>query len=216
MSRLSTGSCSTPCRAEANLVGVTSTHDDIPALGRHQTLVFTLGQAWRSAPEPELRPTRVEARFADGRLMVDAELVDDDVFNRATRHNQRTWELGDVLEIFVRRDDSEEYTEVHVTPDNLRLHLRFEDFTQVSRIADIDEVAADPESIASTVDRTSRGWRTRVVVPVDAAIGDLLRLSFCRYDATRGREQPVLSSSSPHPELSFHRPLEWRLCRVVD
>jgi len=182
-------------------------------LHQHQPTRFILGQAWLPAPDARLRETEVLVRFAGGALHVSAEMRDDDVFNDATQHNQRTWELGDVFEIFARRDDEERYVEVHVTPDNVRLHLRFDDFGHAARIASIAEVAADPEAIVSTAVRTPHGWRAGAVVPVVAAPGDRLRVSFCRYDATRGQET-ILSSSSPHPVLSFHRPWEWALCRV--
>jgi hypothetical protein len=33
--------------------------------------------------------------------------------------------------------------------------------------------------------------------------------SFSRYDYSSGEEPPVLSSTSPHAELSFHRQQEW-------
>jgi len=188
----------------------------LPVLRRDIPTTFTLGQTWNLAPEPALRPTFVQATYFDGALHVTAELHDDDVFNTATAHNQRTWETGDVFEIFARREDSESYVEVHVTPDNVKLHLHFDDFTHAERIRDIAEVAADPALIESTATRTPRGWRATARVPLDARSGDLVRVSFCRYDATRGRAEPVLSSSSPHPVLRFHRPLEWALCRIAD
>jgi hypothetical protein len=177
---------------------------------------FTLGQFWNDAPEPDLRPTTVSATFSDGRLHVSAELTDDDVFSDATAHNQRTWELGDAFEIFARRDDSEEYVEVHITPENIKLHLRFDDFGHTGRINDdISLVAADPDEITSTVERTPTGWRATASVPLDAGPGDLIRVSFCRYDASHGRTEPTLSSSSPHNLLRFHRPHEWQLCRIA-
>jgi len=182
-------------------------------VGAVRPVHFTLGQPWLPTPEPAFRATRVAVRFAGGVLHVDADMDDDDVFNDATRHNERTWELGDVFEVFARRDDEERYVEVHVTPDNVRLHLRFADFAHVHRIASIDEVAADPLAIETAAERTVRGWRARVALPLPAAPGDVVRVSFCRYDATRGRP-PVISSSSPHPEPSFHRPREWVACRI--
>jgi len=35
------------------------------------------------------------------------------------------------------------------------------------------------------------------------------RFSFSRYDASRGTRPPVLSSTSPHQALNFHRIHEW-------
>ena len=181
---------------------------------RASAATFTLGQFWRETPEPDLRPTLAYVWWTDGFLFVEAELTDDDPFNTATAHNQRTWEMGDAFEIFARRDDSEAYVEVHVTPNNIKLHLKFADFEQTKRIAGIDEVAADPDKILSAARVTPTGWSASARVPLAAAPGDLIRVSLCRYDASRSRPEPVLSSSSPHPVLSFHRPLEWLLCRL--
>lgn len=176
--------------------------------------VFALGQPWRQELEPGFRPTRVEAWYRDGCLEVRATMVDDEVFNDATAHNQRTWELGDVFEVFARRDNEERYVEVHVTPDNVRIHFRFDDFGHIGRIADPSEVHADPEQIETAASRTEDGWTAWARIPIDAAPGDLLRVSFCRYDASLGRE-PILSTTSPHPEVAFPRPLEWVLCVVT-
>jgi hypothetical protein len=33
--------------------------------------------------------------------------------------------------------------------------------------------------------------------------------SFSRYDYTRGRGEPVISSTSPHAAPAFHRQQEW-------
>lgn len=183
-------------------------------LHRRTPTIFELGQAWLAAPQTELRPTLVRATFVEGALHVDAEMVDDDVFNDAVRHNDRTWEMGDVFEIFARREDEERYVEVHVTPGGIKLHLRFDDFAHAQRIDGIAAVAADPDAIRAEAARIPGGWRARAVVPMPAGAGELVRVSFCRYDATRGQE-PVLSSSSPHPVPAFHRPWEWMPCRIA-
>ena len=146
---------------------------------------------------------------------MEAELTDDDVFNDASAHNQRTWETGDVFEIFARREDSTEYVEVHVTPGNVKLHLKFRDFDQTNRIQSIDEVAADPGEVESTAELTDAGWKVRARVPLPAASGELVRVSLCRYDASRASEKPALSSTSPHTKLRFHQPWEWPLCRLA-
>jgi hypothetical protein len=87
----------------------------------------TLGQAWREAPQPELRPTRAYVGHRDGRLWVMAEMKDSDIFNAATADNEWTWRLGDVFEIFLQTAREEAYTEIHVTPENRRLLLLFPD-----------------------------------------------------------------------------------------
>jgi hypothetical protein len=174
-----------------------------------QPALFTLGQPWAAEPDLRLQPTLVEAYFREGQLRVLATLWDADIANAATEHNQRTWELGDVFEIFVRREDSAAYSEIHVTPGNIRLHLRFQDALHHQRIASIAEVAADPDAIFSAVKRFDGGWKVEARVPMDAGVGDKIRVSFCRYDAAPHWPSPILSTSSPHPVVKFHRPEEW-------
>ncbi len=176
---------------------------------------FSMGQFWRPQPEPDFRPANVAVRFADGRLLVDATLTDDDVTSQVDGPHQRTWELGDVFEIFVGRDDAESYQEVHVTPNNHVLHLRFDDAGHTRRIGgDLTLVAGAPDDVESSTARTATGWSVAAAIRVDARPGDLLRVSFGRYDASTTLPHPVLSSSSPHPFVDFHRPSEWQLCWV--
>ena len=57
---------------------------------------------------------------------------------------------------------------------------------------------------------------SRGEIPINLVVGDPAnpgnapwRFSFSRYDHTRGANNPVLSSSSPHQELDFHRQEDW-------
>ncbi|MEZ5965598.1 MAG: hypothetical protein R3F56_17320 [Planctomycetota bacterium] len=185
----------------------------LPVLSPSRPVLFVLGQSWRETAESGLRATRVHASYGEGILHVVADMDDEEVFNDASAHNQRTWELGDVFEIFARPSGSDAYREVHVTPDNVRLHLCFDDFGQAARIGGIEDVAADPDAIVSRAGRTPNGWSVTAHVPLAAGADGHVFVSFCRYDAARGRA-PILSSSSLHPVLSFHRPWEWTPCRV--
>jgi hypothetical protein len=45
--------------------------------------------------------------------------------------------------------------------------------------------------------------------------GSSWRMSFSRYDYTRGSSAPVISSTSPHAAPSFHRQHEWGRLRCV-
>ena len=90
-------------------------------------------QAWLAGPEPDFTPAVVRAGWRGNSLLVFAELEDADIFTRATAHNQRMWELGDVLEIFLSAENSAGYVEFHVTPNNLRLQLRFPNPAAVRR-----------------------------------------------------------------------------------
>ena len=177
-----------------------------------------LGQAWLAATEQGFEPATVRAGWREGSLLVFAELSDADVFTRATRHNDRFWELGDTFEMFLQPPGTQTYFELHVTPNNLRLQLLF---AKPPTALDVDPFAAalihDQIFESHTwVEPEERRWCVFASVPV-AAVGhgsgpvapSTWRFSFSRYDATHGREHPVISSSSAHTEPAFHRPHEW-------
>src|SRR5258706_5882095 len=70
-----------------------------------------LHQAWCARPVAGFAPAVVRTGWRDRALLVLAELTDADIFNRATKLNERAWELGDVLEIFLRPFDRDGYVE---------------------------------------------------------------------------------------------------------
>jgi hypothetical protein len=185
---------------------------------------IALGQAWLAAPEKDFSPGLVRTGWREGSLLVFAELTDADVFTKAQRHNDRFWELGDTFEMFLQPPGSPAYVELHVTPNNLRLQLRFE---KPPSVQDIDPFVAALIHDQIFDSRTwampeGKGWCVFADVPAAAVgygPGDLApstwRFSFSRYDATRGREHPVISSSSPHTVPAFHRPHEWGELRAM-
>jgi hypothetical protein len=59
-------------------------------------------------------------------------------------------------------------------------------------------------------------WHVLAVIPFSVvahgrrvAAGARWLFSFSRYDYTRGVAEPMLSSTSPHRRLDFHRQHEW-------
>lgn len=165
--------------------------------------VFHLAQSWRPHTEPLFRPGLVRLAWQPAFLLVVADLVDEEVLTGATADNQRMWELGDVFEMFVKAEGRDDYVELHATPNGRRLHLRFPGAR-----------AADPAAFHAEASIAPDGWRVTARIPAGVAgldcyrAGLALRASFCRYDAGTGTP-PVLSSTSPHPVPSFHRPDEW-------
>lgn len=186
-----------------------------------------LGQSWRKAPEPEFRPATVRVGWREDHFMVFAELEDEDIFTRATGHNQRMWELGDTLEMFLQCGDSSRYVEFHVTPANWRLQLGFPDTAtlrraQANNFFD-DLLLADGVFQSRTWSEPGqKRWYVHARIPAAAVCGpgatlpgSPWRFSFSRYDSTRGRKEPVLSSSSPHPQPDFHSRAEWGTVNFV-
>jgi len=69
---------------------------------------------------------------------------------------------------------------------------------------------------AAGVDKPHACWRVLASIPLERVAetgrpvaGDSWLFSFSRYDYTQGKAAPVLSSTSPHQVLSYHRQQEW-------
>jgi len=175
-------------------------------------------QAWLDTPEPDFAPGSVRTGWREDSLYVLADLFDVDVFTRAEQHNERFWQLGDTFEMFLQPTGSQTYVELHVAPNNRRLQLRF---AKPPSASDRDPFAAaliDDQMFDSRtwVIPAEHGWRVFAHVRAEAVghgPGPLpsskWRFSFGRYDATRGRTEPVISSTAPHTVPAFHRPHEW-------
>ena len=181
-------------------------------------------QAWLDTPERDFAPGSVRTGWREDSLFVLADLVDVDVFTRAERHNDRFWQLGDTFEMFLQPAGSEAYVELHVAPNNLRLQLRFAE-PPAAQDADPFDAALIHDQIFDSrtwVTPAEHGWRVFAQVRA-AAVGhgsgplasSTWRFSFGRYDATRGRPEPVISSTSPHTVPAFHRPHEWGSLQCV-
>lgn len=180
-----------------------------------------LSQAWLADLEPDFMPATVRAGRHGNSLLVFAELHDVDIFSRATAHNQRMWELGDVLEIFLQPENSESYVEFHVTPGNWHLQLEIPDAAALQRARAenrFDDLLLSDGVFSSqvwTLPKTKK-WFVLAEIPVAVICGARLplegarwRFSFSRYDYIRGRCEPVISSTSPHSQPDFHRRDEW-------
>ena len=180
-----------------------------------------LRQAWRTEPEPDFAPATVRIGWRGDSLLVFAELADADIFSRATGHNQRMWELGDVLELFLQPADSPGYVEFHITPNNYRLQLRFPDTATLRRAQaekHFDHLLL-PDGVFSSrtwVQPEKKTWLVLATVPVRVVdfmdrpeAGMKWKFSFSRYDYTRGRPEPIHSSTSSHASPDFHRREDW-------
>ena len=185
----------------------------------------SLGQAWRDTTEERFAPTTVRVGWREATLCVFAELTDVDIVTSATRDNHRFWELGDTFEMFFQPGGREPYVEFHVAPNNRQLQLRFPDAGWLERAAPehaFSQALLAPGRFASRVwvDTAAGQWCVLAEIPASAVCdtavpleGTEWRVSFSRYDHTRGCDAPVISSSSPHALPRFHRLHEWRPMR---
>jgi hypothetical protein len=190
--------------------------DSVQAAFRHADSC-ALGQGWLAKPDKDFAPATVRVGWLGHSLRVYAELDDADIFSRATAHNQRMWELGDVLEIFLHPEGSASYVEVHVTPNNFRLQLKFPDTATLRRAQaanHFDDLLLGEGVFHSHTwtDAKHGKWFVHAEIPAGLVAGaeafppkTSWRFSFSRYDGTRGRQEPVISSSSPHAKPDFHR-----------
>ncbi len=197
-------SCKTlPEFDSSNLESVLKAFVNAPAIA--------LGQFWLPQAEPDFLGAEVRVGRVADQLLVLATIPDVDIFTRVTEPNQRTWELGDVFEIFLKPESENHYREFHVTPANIRTQLGF------SAEGATREVLPDG-IFESRVWIESGRWIVLASIPCRVITnrssienGERWRFSFCRYDAFQDWRMPVLSSTSPHPIPKFHRLAEWGL-----
>ena len=185
-------------------------------------------QAWRSDLEPGFHPMWVRTGWTRDALYVLAEIEDADIFNPEKQFNALSFMKGDVFEMFLRPCDQDAYFEFHVTPENQKLQLRF---PSAAALAAPRAQPGLPQEwyichriIESRVrvNVAAQRWEVAAEIPFDLVCetsqprSDTRWLfSFSRYDYTRGKERPDLSSTSPHKVLNFHRQEEWGELRFV-
>ncbi len=177
------------------------------------------GQAWQSAPSKDFMPAAVRTSWNDETLNIYAEIHDADIYNSAARLNEMTHETGDVFEIFLGREDSPVYHEFHVTPENQKLQLKWPDAETIWKLksgAEMNPFLIEQEVIFSRTWAYPEHFQWHVyaeipmaVLGVVAPMEHVWKFSFSRYDYTRGKSDPIFSSTSPHKVCRFHRQEEW-------
>jgi hypothetical protein len=176
------------------------------------------GQSWRENPEPRFLPGTVRVGWRADMILAFAELTDEDIFSDSTGFNQQMWILGDTFEMFLRPDGQNAYCELHVTPNNHHLQLRYS-ATPIRRDAKAWELArVDEKLFRSQTWLSPEAKRWFVYAEISATLiadrpaplaGSRWDFSFGRYDYSRDRGEPVISSTSNHAEPDFHRQHEW-------
>ena len=184
-------------------------------------LKLPLGQAWSPEPEKKFRPGFVGVGWRDGIFWVRAVLDDDCLTTSATADNQNLWTLGDVFELFLRPMEGEVYYELHVAPSGHRLQLRFPDADMINRLREgkdrREDLLVDEPIFTFTTRTVPGGWEILAGVPAATfgwPAGDLsgreLLASFSRYDYSGDGSAPVLSSTSAHTIMNYHRQEDWK------
>jgi len=170
-------------------------------------------QNWLPTTEPGFQPGTANFSWKEGVLDLKVDLIDEEVITTATANQQRLWEHGDVVELFVQRIGESGYREYQVSPNGFTLALSYPDLLGVAAVRSgerpIDEFFVQDSSIMATAEFTETGWVARFSIPLAGVTGERIRVSCCRYDAGTGRAS-IISSTSPHPVRDFHRPQDWR------
>lgn len=166
-------------------------------------------------PQDQFKPASVRLGWNNGHLLVLATMQDIDVYTRVTADNQDLWDLGDVFEIFMRDSATEEYFELHTSPTGHRLQLKFQSAQNILDLRDgvdkLENFVMTEDILFSQVRTTTEGWQALCVVkwPYPDMAGRAATISLSRYDYTQGQEEPVLSSTSLHQVVNYHRQEEW-------
>ena len=172
------------------------------------TLFFSFSQPWLPEPEPRFHAGSVEITRHTGSLHLNAELSQHRIGTKATSHQQRLWELGDVLELFVQRIGAQDYYEYQIAPNGMMLSLHYPDQEAVSAVRNgergMEEFLCDLPLEGKTI-VTPDGWSASLSVP---ASGEQFRMNCGRYDYSFGFA-PVVSSTAPLTKRDFHRLDEW-------
>jgi hypothetical protein len=185
--------------------------------------VCKLGQPWLRSVDPDFAPGDVRVGTLGENLCVFAQLTDADIFTQASGPNQRLWKMGDTFEIFLRPSTQEAYLEFQIAANNQRLQLRYAGLNHVEAVAEIGgfESCMLPDGIFESCTWTriyeeTKRWFVYARIPASVVLdkpmvlaGSQWFFSFGRYDYTRGREEPIISSTSLHAEPDFHRQHEW-------
>lgn len=164
------------------------------------------------------RGTRARLLWDDDALYLFATMPDAELRAFGTQRNDRLWE-GDVFELFFKpHDDRPEYYEFQVNPRSVILELAFP-----RRGFDFKTLAARPPlgfAAVAVVDGTldhpgdrDRSWSVEGRIPWSIFTpsggrpqpGATWRFALCRYDYGPQGTEPILMSSAPLTQKSFHR-----------
>lgn len=218
--------------ANTNLITLGEAFAKEQGLNEAPQQALPLHQAWLSTPTPELRPATALLYPRNDGLHVVVTMEDKDIFNNATGPNQKTWQLGDVVEIFIGVSGQEKYWELHVTPDNHILQL---EWTQADLAAYrskevplADYLVNDLEFFRSNVslNREKQLWQVHAFIPWSSvglptgASAYTLDFAVCRYDLSRdangqfAEKDTTYASTANLSALNYHLRHNWHTIRL--
>ena len=177
-------------------------------------------QAWREQAEEKFRSAFVQIGWSGDNFLIFGQLTDDLLYTSSTEDNQILCTYGDAFEIFLGDASGHGYVEFHIAPNGKRLQLFWPDGESYQKVgrkeATLSSFLVDQPIFDFSQWTEGDIWCICASVPLATFLppettleGRTLRASFSRYDYSSAAEPPVLSSTSPHAVLSFHRRQEW-------
>lgn len=166
-------------------------------------------------PKERFLPGNVRIGWSGNRFLVLATMTDEEVYTDSKADNDELWDLGDVFEIFFRDHATDEYFELHTSPAGHRLLLRFPGPQSILDLRDgvgkLTDFMFTGDMLTSQTRKTADGWQVLAAVewPQSPLEGRTALISLCRYDYTRGQEEPILSSTSLHEVVNYHIQEDW-------
>lgn len=182
----------------------------LPQVQVHE-LVY--GQSWKPVPEPGFNPATVRLAKKGDLLEIEARLHGLPIVDPEARFNDAVYKRGDVFELFLRAKEDEVYHEIHITPSNVLLQLRFA--VGASRPFSIEQAKVwEPLLQSSSTERFDGGWIARMCLPLTNLTGQrpipvFWQIGCGRYDYPQIGARPVISNTAPLSIPDFHRIEEW-------
>jgi hypothetical protein len=173
------------------------------------SLILPFTQFWLPEPETCFHAGSVEIMQSNGSLHLTAHLEQPSAETRATAHQQRLWELGDVLELFIKKTEDEDYYEYQIAPNGMMLALHYSDPIAVVAVRNgerkIEEFLSDVP-IQGNASLIPTGWSASLTVPMS---GERFRFHCGRYDYSSD-STPVVSSTASLTKRDFHCVEDWQ------
>lgn len=193
--------------------------------GNHVDL--PLQQWWEKVEDLHFESGSVRIGWREDKIYLLANMEDQSVVTTAHRNGERLWELGDVVEIFVKSPYQSEYYELQVAPNGCVLQLKYPDPTIIidlrsREMTRLNDFILHEEIFPIRLRIQDGGWNLFVEIPgklffadVISLLGYACQISVSRYDHWADARPPQLSSISPHSQLDFHRQRDWGLVQFV-
>ena len=182
---------------------------------KNAAVIDRFGAYWTKTPR---QGTRAYLVWDDEALYYAATMTDTELRSYGTHHNDTLWD-GDVFELFFKPStDRPAYYEFQANPREIVFEMAFPGRGQVKEPLDKAPALGSKAVVAldGTLDQPGdkdKGWTVEARIPWTAfkptggkpKPGDAWRFALCRYDYGPKGTEPVLMSSAPLTQPSFHR-----------